>query len=240
MSDVAGGERQYGAKECGSCRLWRPILEDDRGPIGPCRLAVRTGNFPGTAPTCERYLSRGAAIPSAPPPEPARRRATTRPVGPVIVVHRAGEERVEPVPARALHSVPVPEAPRPPARALSPLPEELTDMTREEFAEAIRDALREETRHVPLAPRWEGGSVVLKPGDPGTQPKEIPLDSLFHKIVMIRDRLRVLEQRINAHEKLSDAEKIDMQQYVTRCYGSLTTFNVLFKDERDRFVGEKT
>ena len=61
-------ERSYGPKECGSCRLWKPILEDERGPIGPCRLAVRTGHFPGTAPTCERYLSRDAAIPSAPPP----------------------------------------------------------------------------------------------------------------------------------------------------------------------------
>jgi hypothetical protein len=112
-------------------------------------------------------------------------------------------------------------------------------MTREEFAEAIREALRDEAAPVPLAPRWEGGTVVLKPGDPGTQPKEIPLDALFHKIVMIRDRLRVLEQKVNAHEKLTDAEKVDMQQYVTRCYGSLTTFNILFREEGDRFIGEK-
>ena len=112
-------------------------------------------------------------------------------------------------------------------------------MTREEFAQAIREALREDEVEVPLAPRWEGGTVVLKPGDAATQPKEIPLDALFHKIVMIRDRLRVLEQKINTHEKLSDAEKVEMQQYVTRCYGSLTTFNVLFRDERDRFVGDK-
>ena len=112
-------------------------------------------------------------------------------------------------------------------------------MTREEFAEAIREALGEESTPVKLVPRWEGGTVVLKPGDAQTQPKEIPLDSLFHKIVMIRDRLRVLEQKINAHEKLTDAEKIDMQQYITRCYGSLTTFNVLFREERDRFVGDK-
>ena len=112
-------------------------------------------------------------------------------------------------------------------------------MTREEFAEAIREALRDEGTEVRLAPKWEGGTVVLKPGDPGTQPKEIPLDALFHKVVMIRDRLRVLEQRINAHEKLSDAEKVEMQQYVTRCYGSLTTFNLLFREEKDRFVGDK-
>lgn len=113
-------------------------------------------------------------------------------------------------------------------------------MTREEFAQAIREALREDEVEVPLAPRWEGGTVVLKPGDAATQSKEVPLDALFHKIVMIRDRLRVLEQKINTHEKLSDAEKVEMQQYVTRCYGSLTTFNVLFRDERDRFVGEKS
>jgi hypothetical protein len=123
---------------------------------------------------------------------------------------------------------------------LSHLPEELTDMTREEFVQAIREALRDEGTHVRLAPRWEGGSVVLKPGDPETQPKEISLDALFHKIVMIRDRLRVLEQKVNGHPKLTDAEKVEMQQYVTRCYGSLTTFNLLFHDERDKFVGEKS
>jgi len=81
--------------------------------------------------------------------------------------------------------------------------------------------------------------MVLKPRDAQLQGKELPLDQLFHKVVMIRDRLRVLEQKINANDKLTAAEKVDMQSYVTRCYGSLTTFNVLFRDERDRFVGEK-
>ena len=221
-------DRAYGPKECGSCRLWRAILEDERGPIGPCRLQVRTGDFPGTAPTCERYLSRGAAIPTAAPEEPERRRRS-RDLRPVVV-HRPGE-------AVAVTTY-VPAA-RPAPAALPPLPEELTDMTREEFAAAIREALREEHSEIKLANKWEGGSIVLKPGDPNTAPKELPLDALLHKVVMIRDRLRVLEAKINAHEKLSDAEKVDFQQYVTRCYGSLTTFNVLFKDERDTFVGEK-
>jgi len=112
-------------------------------------------------------------------------------------------------------------------------------MTREELVRAVRDALRDESADVPLAPKWEGGTAVLKPRDPQLQPKEIPLDQLFHKVVMIRDRLRVLEQKINAHERLSDAEKVEMQAYLTRCYGSLTTFNVLFRDEGDRFVGDK-
>jgi len=222
-------ERSYGPRECGSCRLWRSILEDERGPIGPCRLQVRTGDFPGTAPICERFMPRDAAIPAAPPPEPERRRRASsfRPV----VVSRPGEA----VPVTTYVSVE-----RPVRAPLPPLPEELTDMTREEFAQAIREALREEHTEIRLANKWEGGSIVLKPGDPGTAPKEIPLDALLHKVVMIRDRLRVLEAKINAHEKLSDAEKVDFQQYVTRCYGSLTTFNVLFKEEKDKFVGEKT
>jgi hypothetical protein len=224
---------RYGPKECGSCRLWRPILEDERGPIGPCRLGVRTGDFPGTAPACERYLSRDAALPQAPPPERSRRRAVARAAEPTV--RPAGRPEREPErEARAVSSAAARPSPLP------PLPEELTDMTREEFAQALREALREEEEaEVRLAPKWEGGTIVLKPGDPATQPKEISLDALLHKVVMIRDRLRVLEQKINAHEKLTDAEKVDMQQYVTRCYGSLTTFNLLFRDENDRFVGEK-
>lgn len=118
-----------------------------------------------------------------------------------------------------------------------PLPE-FENMTREELKSILREAL-EETSEVRLAPRWEGGSVVLKPASSELQSKELPIDALFHKVVMVRDRLRTLEQRVNAHPKLSDAEKVEMQQYITRCYGSLTTFNVLFAEKDDQFVGEK-
>jgi len=203
-----GEVQPHGPKECGSCRWWRPILEDARGPIGPCRYGARTGDFPGTAPACEKYLGRSDAIPAPAPPREVRRSPAARPPA----VHRA---------------------------SLPPLPEEILDMTRDEFVEAIREAMREDASEVPLAPKWEGGSILVKPADPALQAKELPIDALFHKVIMVRDRLRVLEQKLNTHPRLSDAEKVEMQGYVTKCYGSLTTFNLLFRDERDKFVGDK-
>ena len=91
---------------------------------------------------------------------------------------------------------------------------------------------------VPIADKWKGGKIVLEPGQAGVANKEIPIDTFFHKIVMMRDRLRVLEQAINAHKKLEDEDKVSLQQYITRCYGSMTTFNILFKNKEDYFVGE--
>jgi hypothetical protein len=96
------------------------------------------------------------------------------------------------------------------------------------------------TEAVPLGEKWTGGTIILQSADKSLKPKEIPIEDFFHKIVMLRDRLRVLEQNINSHKKLSDEEKVNIQQYITRCYGSLTTFNVLFKNKEQWFVGEKS
>ncbi len=95
------------------------------------------------------------------------------------------------------------------------------------------------TENVPLGDKWIKGMMLLQPADKSLKPKEIPIDDFFHKVVMLRDRLRVLEQNINSNKTLSGEEKINIQQYITRCYGSLTTFNVLFKNKEHWFVGEK-
>ncbi len=95
------------------------------------------------------------------------------------------------------------------------------------------------TEPVAIEDKWKGGKLILEPGKAGLSSKEIPLDTFFHKIVMVRDRIRVMEQKINS-SKLEEIEKIELQQYITKIYGTLTTFNVLFKSTSDHFVGEKT
>lgn len=204
---------------CGTCARFVRVMEtvDQNGEVrrkGECLLGVWAPPIYENN-TCRQYVKRGTFT-AKPQGRPARSR--------------------EPRPPRA------PGTP-PPAREPFEfrLPEELLDMNADEFRNVLREVLRDElgVADVALGGRWEGGEVILKPGKEGTAEKRIPIDALFNKIVMIRDKLRVLEQKINANAKLTAEEKVTMQQYVTGCYGSLTTFNVLFADKADQFVGQK-
>lgn len=140
----------------------------------------------------------------------------------------------KPAAPRRARRADAPDAPAPRA------PVEIeVDMDEGTFRSVLREILREELAlsDATIAEKFRGGEVILRPGKEGLKETRVPVDALFHKVVMIRDKLRVLEQKINQHPRLSDDEKVSLQQYITGCYGSLTTFNVLFRDEDDRFVG---
>jgi len=208
---------------CGTCVIYRPI-EAARGLLlGSCRVRSERGEFPCTAPICDSYLPRQGAL-------DAKGRSTAGANVALNIARAAGT-----APRKTRHDGHAPlvkqRIPDGPCGEL--------EMNRDELKALIREAMDEErgATEAALAPKWEGGTIVLKPHDPTLQGKELPLDALLHKVVMIRDRLRVLEQKINANAKLTDAEKVDMQAYVTACYGSLTTFNVLFRDKEDGFTG---
>ena len=114
----------------------------------------------------------------------------------------------------------------------------LDDSDVRKIVQAVKAVLHaEESVTGEIAERWTGGQLVLRPGKAGTQEKVVPIESFFRKIIAVREKLRVLEQRINAHPRLSDEDRLQLQEYITRIYGSLTTFNVLFADPADRFIG---
>jgi hypothetical protein len=214
-------------KRCGSCARFVRVVEtiDDNGEVrrhGDCLLGVWPSPL-FAHHTCSQYVKKGTFT--------AKPQPTTRSRG------FGGRD-----PSPRGRSLPMVQgSSREPRRLEIQLPEELLDMNADEFREVLREVLRDELgmSSTPIGARWEGGEVILKPGKEGTAEKRIPIDSLFAKVVMIRDKLRVLEQKINAHPKLVPEEKVAMQSYITGCYGSLTTFNVLFANKGDNFVGQK-
>lgn len=107
----------------------------------------------------------------------------------------------------------------------------------EEALETVLARRLHEFQIVPLGNRWDGGTLIMQPKDTSLQAKEVPIDVFFHKLVMVRDRIRLIEQKVNAHRGLVESEKIDIQQYITAIYGSLTTFNILFKEPHHQFKG---
>jgi hypothetical protein len=208
-------------RRCGTCARFVRVIEtfDETGEVkrhGECLLGVWPSPLYDTS-TCSQWVRRGEFKAR---PEPTPRRTHT--------VHRARSSTGT--------TETITERERPLA-----LPEDLLDMDADEFRRVLAHVIRDElgVGDIEFTGRWEGGEMILKPGKPGTQEKRIPLDSLFHKVVLIRDKLRVLEQKINSHPKLADDEKMQLQQYITGCYGSLTTFNVLFSNREDQFVGQK-
>lgn len=228
---------------CGNCKLWAAHSTDHRGWVGPCRLQPQRGLFPPTAPICNAFAPRSAST-VAPGTNTDSRRART--LSTTVVTARA-RTSVQPVVRRADGSterIPTPPGAAGPTLSVDRPDEEIDleglDMTRQELVDLIREAVGEGGASAALAPKWEGGTVKLVPGRPDVQGKDLPLDTFFHKVVMVRDRLRTLEMKLNAHPKLTDAEKVEMQGYITRVYGSLTSFNLLFRDKDDHFVGAKT
>ena len=197
---------------------------DYAGRCGSCAAYKRMGELEGRGPVgaCVREM---LAYPLSPTSTCSVYQPRGVPYAARHVVRRRGEAR--------------PSAPgRPPP---PPLPSEIDlDMDMDTFRAVLTEVLRDElgVGEAEIGGRWEGGELILKPGKEGTAEKRIPIESLFHKVVMIRDKLRVLEQKINAHGGLSAEDKIGLQQYITGCYGSLTTFNVLFADvKNDGFKG---
>ena len=210
----------------GRCARFVRVIEaiDANGEVrrhGDCLLGVWPSPLYETS-TCSQWVRRGEF--RARPPEPERRARAPRPLGGGDAAPTNDGSEDTQVPAGPLL-----------------LPEDLLDMDAKEFRRVLSRVIREElgVGEVAIAGRWEGGEVIIKPGKEGVQEKHVPIDALFHKIVLIRDKLRVLEQKINAHPKLGADENVQLQQYVTGCYGSLTTFNVLFADRDDQFSGQK-
>lgn len=199
---------------CGTCSFFITIRTDESGAAsGECRLGCWPSPLRDTS-TCPHHKPRGTSWEGA----LKRKKAAGTP-------RRMRDDEVPPPPVK------------------KPLPQEIDiDMDIDEFRRVLREVLQEELGigEVELADRWRGGEMILKPGKEGTQEKSVPIDVLFKKIVGIRDKLRVLEQKLNSNKALAEDEKVQLQQYITGCYGSLTTFNVLFKNRDDWFVGQSS
>lgn len=204
---------------CRDCKALYMEAQDENGTIrGQCRLRPELGEIPVTMSYCYLFRVRDARSGMV------KDVATTLAKGPRS--HTSRRRETSHLPRRPDLRNPV-----------TGDTEGEISMDRDGLKQVLRELLEEETLYgyPDMGNRWRGGSIVLKPGAEETQEKSLPIDTLFHKIVMVRDRLRVLEAKINSNDKLNEAEKVELQGYISKCYGSLTTFNTLFKDKADHF-----
>ncbi len=204
---------------CQDCKALYMEAQDENGSIrGQCRLRPELGEVPATMSYCYLFRVRDARAGMV------KNVDTSRATG----QGRQPSRRREPA-----HS---PQRPTLRDPVTGETDGEIA-MDRDGLKQVLRELLEEETLYgyPEMGRRWQGGSIVIKPGTEETQEKSMPIDTLFHKIVMVRDRLRVLEAKINASQRLDEGEKVELQGYITKCYGSLTTFNTLFQDKADHF-----
>jgi hypothetical protein len=260
---VGGHPAWRKAGRCSACVFFAQDFDDPPDVLGHCKMYPRPGSRSSSDFACPEYrplagfddLTRSVdakvhLVPGPPKPleipshRPRPPRGPLPPPSSAVVRRRAGED-VVPV-SRPLGRRTLPEDVLDylgtelglvdPSPDSSPDPGAFpvdTARVRDLLLSVIENFIG--VQDVEMLARFQGGTLVIKPENAELQPKEVPLEAFFHKIVMVRDNLRRLEQKVNAHEGLSDADKVEIQQYISRCYGSLTTFNILFKNERDKF-----
>ena len=220
---------------CGSCARFEKDFGSEERAYGHCGRKPRSGSITSAAFQCDAYAPLPGFIGKAKKPaeksglnpfdirggeRPRKRQkmASTRRTQKTVTVWRSTRYDTDQEPVNI---------------------EGLGDMDKGELRNLIREAIEDSLGIGEVEPvdRYKGGTLVVKPASDELTPKEIPIDQLFRKVIMIRDNLRVLEQKINGHSKLDDSDRIALQHYITRCYGSLTTFNALFKNRADWFKG---
>ena len=202
---------------CADCKAFYMEARDENGTIrGLCRLRSELGEVPATMNYCHVFRIRENKI------------GVVKNVSPKSVSR--GSSR------RAVAATLSEERPTLKDPVTGDTSGEIT-MDRDGLKQVLRELLEEETLYgyPEIGAKWQDGTLVIKPADSANQPKEVPVEVLFNKIIMLRDRLRVLEAKINGHDKLEKQDKIELQGYISKCYGTLTTFNVLFRDKEDHF-----
>ena len=223
---------------CGACTKFKRDFGGSTGKVyGHCEVKPRAGSLTSTDFKCDVYVqleALGGAGGGAARREPPARRPSVNPFEVTVETpHRPPKPRPAPPPPKVTVNR------RREIEDSEPVELGGSEMDRGTLRRIVQEAIEDSLGigEVELLERFVGGTVVIRPGTPGTQDKEIPSDGLMTKVVAVRENLRVLEAKLNAHPKLDDADRVQLQQYITRCYGSLTTFNALFRNRDDWFKG---